>query len=259
MVPTLRRFLLLSSLLLASGAAAHAQHTRSPAGDGPSRVVNSSRAVNSSGAVGYIFASPNRSMNLSLKEAVRKLDSAEEAAIIVAAREVACRLGAKAKVSKSVGNWADGSENSVLIRAEGDAASLRYADAWLGRRFGQKEVLHFIVQPSGASSMYIFRTKRHNLARLSKTLDGSGVAYRTMVRGRHGTTVYVVDISGGLRPQVETASRRLGASLTVFEGTGEFVGDGEASKAQAVFAGIVGEFESTHPQVTRPCANKKGR
>lgn len=256
MLSALRCSLLLSALLLASAAVADAQHTRSTTGDEPSRAVVSKDAGDSSHAVGYIFASPNRRVNMTLGEAVRNLDSAEEIAIIHAARELACRLGTKAKVFRSVGNWSDGSENSVLIKGAGDEESLRYADAWLGRRFGQKEVLHFIVGASGASRMYVLRARRVGFARLSKTMEGSGVAYRTIVRGRRRASVYVVALDGGLRRQVASAARRLHARLTVLEGTGEFVGDDDASKAQVIFARIVSEFESTHAQVTKPCAKR---
>ena len=249
MVKALRRYLLLSSFLLATAAGAYSQQASTPAvrEDGPPESPS------------YIFASPNRRVNMSLGEALRNLNSGDEIAIILAARDIACRAGLRTTVWKAVGNWSDGGENSVLIKAAGDEAAVRYADAWLGRRFGQKGVIHFSPQRSGAARMYVVHTRRAGgLARLSKVLDGSGVNYRTVVRGRQRTDIYVVDLGNELRRQVASAARRLRARVTVMSGAGEFVGDeGDPSKAQGIFDGIIGRYEKEHPELKRDCEKRR--
>ena len=83
MVKALRRYLLLSSFLLATAAGAYSQQASTPAvrEDGPPESPS------------YIFASPNRRVNMSLGEALRNLNSGDEIAIILAARDIACRAG----------------------------------------------------------------------------------------------------------------------------------------------------------------------
>lgn len=207
-------------------------------------------------ALSYIFVSPNRRVNLSLEEASRGLDSGEEIALILATRDLSCRLGVKATVVKAIGNWSDGSEHSVLIKVVDDEAAVRYAGAWLGRRFGQKGVVHFRAERSGRARMYVLHTKRggRNLAWLSRVLERSGVSNRTIVPGRHGTAIYVVDPGGELRRGVASAARRLRARLSVSSGTGGFVGhESEPDKAQGAFAEVIARYESEHPQVKREC------
>src|SRR6266404_9941285 len=63
-------------------------------------------------ALSYGFVSPNTREDLKLEEAVRNLNSAEEIRLLQETRDIACRLRAKARVNKSLGNWSDGAENS---------------------------------------------------------------------------------------------------------------------------------------------------
>ena len=162
----------------------------------------------------------------------------------------------KATIIKALGNWSDGSEHSVLIKVVDDEAAVRYAGAWLGRRFGQKGVVHFRTDRSGRARMYVVYTKRgsRNLAWLSRVLDQSGIRNRTIVPGRHRTAIYVIDLEGGLRRGVVSAARRLQARLRVVSGTGGFMGnESESSKAQGAFAEEIGRYENEHPQVKREC------
>ena len=249
----LRRLLLLLSLLPAGAGGVRAQQTPPPA----------AREESSPKAVSYIFASPNRGVGLTLAEARRKLNSREEVALILAARETACRLGTRATVLKAVGSWADGVEHSVLMKVAADEEAVRYADARLGRRFRQKAVMHFQRRPSGAARMYIVVfTPRGDgdLARLSKILDRSGVSERTIVPGRRRTAVYVVDPENVLRGSVASAARRLNARWMTLRGASGFVGDaGDSSRAQGVFSAVIEKYESEHPKVKRGCEWRRER
>lgn len=241
------RHLLLLLALLAAAPTVSSQQTAAPL---PGR--------DSAEAPSYIFVSPNTRVGLTLGEASRGLDSGEEVELILAARDVSCRLGVKSSVVKAVGNWTDGGEHSVLIRVVDDEASVLYAGAWLGRRFGQKGIMHFRADERGRARMYVVRTRRGGLAWLSGVLDRSGVSNRTIVPGRDGAAVYVVDLEGGLRREVARAARRLRGRLRVLSGTGGFVGDeAEASKARAVFTEVIGRYEDAHPQVKRECARRR--
>jgi hypothetical protein len=167
----------------------------------------------------------------------------------------------RATVIKAIGNWSDGSEHSVLIKVVDDEAAVRYAGAWLGRRFGQKGVVHFRADESGRAQMYVVHTKlgTRNLAWLSRVLDRSGIRNRTIVPGRHRTAIYVIDLEGKLRHGVASAARRLRARLSVMSGTGSFMGhETESSKAQGAFEVEIGRYESQHPQVKRECQRGRG-
>lgn len=241
------RHTLLLLLLLTAGATGRAQQTTPPSED------------DSTPAPSYIFVSPNTRTGLTLAEALRNLNSAEEVALILSARDVTCRLGVRARVVKTVGNWTDGSEHSALVRVTDDEPSVRYAEAWLGRRFRQKGVLHFVRRPAGASRMYVLRPRRaRSLARIARALDRSGVANRTIVPGRRGAWVYVVDLENSLQREVAAAARRLRARRTVMRGAGAFVGDdADAEKARVVFDGVVREYEGEHPEVLKGCTNRR--
>ena len=239
------RYILLLILSLTPAAGAYPRQTSPPLLSG-----------DSSEALSYIFVSPNRRANLTLGEASRGLNSGEEVALILATRDLSCRLGVRATVVKAIGNWSDGSEHSVLIKVVDDEAAVRYAGAWLGWRFGQKGVIHFRTDKSGRARMYVVHTRRggRNLAWLSGVLDRSGVRYRTIVPGRHRTAIYVIDLEGELRHRVASAARRLRARLSVMSGTGGFVGhESEPSKAQGAFVEVIGRYENEHPQVKREC------
>jgi hypothetical protein len=244
------RYILLLILSLAPAAGAYPQQTSPP----PLESRDASEALS------YIFVSPNRRANLTLEEASRGLNAVEEIDLILATRDLSCRLGVKATVIKAIGNWSDGSEHSVLIKVVDDEASVRYAGAWLGWRFGQKGVIHFRTDRSGRASMYVLYAKRgrRNLAWLSRALERSGIRNRTIVPGRHRTAIYVIDLEGVLRRAVASAARRLQARLMVLSGTGGFVGhESESSKAEGAFAEVIGKYENEHPQVKRECQKER--
>ena len=239
----LRRPLLVLPLLLAAAVPCLAQPPARQDGPAP--------------APSYIFVSPNTRSGLTLAEAVRNLDSAEEVALITAARDVACRLGVAAEVVKTVGNWTDGSEHSVLVKVSDDEPSVRYAEAWLGRRFRQKGVIRFVRRRGGASRMYVIRggRARGSLARVAQALDASGVDNRTIVPRPAGAFVYVVDFESSLEGSVTRAARRLRGRLTSMRGAAAFTGDDDRAKAQAVFAEVVESYENLHPEVKKECTN----
>ena len=243
------RYILLLISLLTPAAGAYPRQTSPPL-----------LREDSSKALSYIFVSPNRRANLTLEEASRGLNSGEEIALILATRDLSCRLGVKATVIKAIGNWSDGSEHSVLIKVVDDGPAVRYAGAWLGWRFGQKGVIHFRTDGTGRARMYVVYTKHgiRNLGWLSRVLDRSGIRNRTIVPGRNRTAIYVIDLEGELRHGVASAARRLRARLSVLSGTGGFIGhESESSKAQGAFAEVIGRYENEHPQVKREC--KAGR
>jgi uncharacterized protein YdeI (BOF family) len=233
------------AVLLACSCAGAAQQSSSPqASEAAARDERS-----------YLFVSPNTRENLTLAEALRKLDSPEEVRLLKMARFVACRLGLRERVSKTLGSWTDGVEHSTLLRVETDEATVRYVDAWLGRWARQKSVLYFQARSTGAARMYVLSAPGRSLAVIARTLDRNGVSNRTLVPGAHRTLIYVVDFKDELRRQMAAAARQLRARRRVLRGAGDFIGDdNNRDKAALVFSEIVSKFEREHEPARGDCA-----
>ncbi|MGA9996861.1 MAG: hypothetical protein WBP93_15690 [Pyrinomonadaceae bacterium] len=240
---TMRRALSLAALLLfAAASPAYTQQATQDTGD-------------SQKAVSYAFISPNVRENLTLKESVRLLKSPEELKLIRETRNLACRLRLKTEISKAIGSWKDGAENSIMFRVVTDQPTVGYASSWLGRLEHQKTVLFFRQQPAGIGVMYILypQSRRINLFSISRTLDQSGVQYRTLIPlARRRTSIYIIDLKHELpEKQITSAALRLGARVIIIRGTGDFIGDdNDREKAQQVFNQVVKDYETIHPPQT---------
>ncbi|HKR00644.1 MAG TPA: hypothetical protein VJT09_08220 [Pyrinomonadaceae bacterium] len=241
----LRRPLLQLALLLLSLGSAYAQQ--------PTVVAESEQR-----AASYTFVSPNTRENLTLRQAVRLLNSREELQLIGRINHLSRCLRLKPFVTKAIGNSTDGAEHSALFRVYTDRPTLRYADARLGKVQRQKTVLNFRQADSGTARMYSIRIRmgRRTLASIARTLDESGVPFRTLVpQARRRMLIYVVDLDSQLSNQVASAARRLGGLLSMIKGTGEFIGnDADRDRAQEVFTEEIRRFEDAHAGVARRCS-----
>jgi hypothetical protein len=251
----MRRALFLFVVLLATAGNIHPQQP--PAS--PTAAGESARQK----TVSYAFVSPNTRENLTLGESLRLLNSTAELELISATRKLSACLGLKPTILKSIGNWADGAEHSTLFRVYTDQPTLRYVDAQLGKRERQKSVLYFQQSAAGKGVMYILYPRRSrrrsgSLASITRTLDRSGVSYRTLVPLlRRPAIIYVVDLKDESRQQVVSAAQRLRARLVVIKGTGEFIGDdSDRDKARRIFTEVIDNYEAAHPQTGRRCSLK---
>jgi hypothetical protein len=247
------RLLLVVVLLLAWSVVGSAQQQ--------SGLTTTNGSASAQEARSYLFVSPNTSENLTLEEALGKLNSPEELALIVEGRWLVCRLRLKARIAKTIGSWTDGAEHSTMLLLRADEETARYADAWLGRRARQKSVLYFQRRAGGAARMYVMslQGRRRSLALTAQTLDRSGISDRTLVPGRQRTLVYIVDLKNELQQRIAAAARRLRARYRVLEGTGDFIGDEDRDKAQQVFSEIVLKYEREHPPLKDNCAPRPAR
>ncbi|HEX8843714.1 MAG TPA: hypothetical protein VF791_03670 [Pyrinomonadaceae bacterium] len=245
-----RRLLLLVAILLATAGNIFPQQpesSQSASNETPRK------------AMSYTFVSPNTRENLTLREALRLLNSREEHQLVNEIHSLSRCLGLRPVVNKTIGSWSDGAEHSTLFRVFTDQQTLIYEDARLGKRERQKSVLYFRQDASGAGRMYILQLRRRrSLVSISRKLDENGVAFRTLVPGpKRRTSVYVVDLNSELHKQIVTASRKLGARLSSIKGTGAFIGDdSDREKAQQVFAETINKYEAENPQVARRCAQR---
>ena len=236
--------LLLLAVLLTWPTVATSQQSKAPAGK----------------AITYEFVSPNTSEGLKLEDALKKLDSEEEQALIRETHSVTCRIGAKPRINKSLGVWADGAENSTVFQIYADEPAARYAGASLGKFARQKAVLYFRQDRGGKARMYVINvTRPRSPARVSETLGQTGITYRTLVPLKGRTVVYIVDLSNELHSRVQRAARRLRTRPVSVAGTGEFIGDdNDRDKAEQAYKREIENYESTHPPVERKCPPSRG-
>jgi predicted DNA-binding protein with PD1-like motif len=211
-------------------------------------------------AESYTFVSPNTRENLTLEDAIRLLKSKEEQRFINNIHRLSRCLRLKPVVMKAIGSFTDGAEHSALFRVFTDEATLRYADARLGKLGRQKTVLYFRQDDSGAARMYVLRILpgKRTLAAIAETLDRNGVPFRTFVPVAGGRMlIYVVDLDHELSNHVVSAARNLGALMTTIKGMGEFIGDDtDRDKAQQVYAAIIKRYEDENPNEARRCASQ---
>jgi hypothetical protein len=244
-----RRASFLLAILLAAIGSAYSQQSA-----GQSDALEKDRQK----AVSYTFVSPNTRENLTLAEALRLLNSAEELRLLKDIRRLSLCLKLKPVVMKTIGSWTDGAEHSTMFRVYTDTPTVRYTDARLGKVERQKSVLYFRQDASGTGRMYVLYVWRgqRSLAAISRTLDKSGIEFRTLApRPRRLTIIYVVDLRNELHKQIVSASRRLRARLVLIKGTGDFIGDStDRDKAQQVFAQEIKRYENENPVIARTCS-----
>jgi hypothetical protein len=211
--------------------------------------------------VSYGFVSPNTREDLTLAEAVKNLHSADEVKLINETRSIACRVRAKARINRALGNWSDGAENSIVFRTYSDESTVRYGATTMGQRWRQKTVLYFRLQLNGKDRIYLIfvNQPQRRFDLVSKTLDDAGVAYRTLVPLKHNLLVYVVDVDNKLELKIGKAAGQLRARTLSFTGTAATIGnDTDRNKAQEVFQREIQSYESSH-RLRRVSACQHGR
>jgi len=193
---------------------------------------------------------------MSLNDAIAGLSSAEEASLMKRVGQLSCVVRNPINARPAVGSWSDGAEHSLLIRVRSDEATIRYLMSRLGRTANQKAVVYFHRKPQGTSKIYIIHpAKRYrSFAVISRLLDSTGVAFRTLVPAKQEITVYVIDIDNSLSGKIRTATKRLRGHFSTLAGNSSFIGDDTVrEKGQEIFQKEIGSYESTHPNLSPTC------
>jgi hypothetical protein len=207
-------------------------------------------------SLNYGFVSPNTQENLQLPDAINRINSADERALLRRINSFSCVVGTRIRTLRALGSWSDGAEYSVMLRVYSDVPTVRYLLSRVGREAHQKSVLYFHPASTGGARIYALRPRRNNsnLTNVASIMERSGIAFRTLVPVKKTTIIFVVDLKGELRAKILTAARKLGATVSSEKGTAEFIGDdSSAEKAQRVFDQEINDFESKHPALPSPC------
>jgi len=205
------------------------------------------------------FVSPNTREDLKLIEAIQGMNSPEELKLLSRARSLGCVIKRRIAAAEALGSWSDGAENSVLLRVSANEPAIRYLMSRLGHDANQKAVVYFHPRPHGRAKLYLIRHIRgFNLRQIGNVLNGSGIAFSTLVPAKHGTVVYIIDIDNSLRLKVLDAARRFNLPVASQTGNAAFIGDDSSrEKGRAVFAEEIKQYELKHPKLPPPCEVKQ--
>jgi hypothetical protein len=207
-------------------------------------------------SLNYGFVSPNTRDDLKIEEAIRRMNSPEEARLLKEVVHLGCVVQSKIRAFRALGSWSDGAEHSVMLRVKSDEAAVRYLLARMGRNSHQKSVLYFHLQPAGAATLYILRPRRpvRSLVAVANILDLAGIAFRTLVPFRRGTLIYIVDLKHELYAKVMMAAKRLRARVSSQTGNAGFIGDDAVQgKANIAFEREIKEYETKNPRLPSAC------
>jgi hypothetical protein len=213
-------------------------------------VLISATATWAQASLNYGFVSPNTKENLKLEEAIKGMSSAEETKLLKQSMNLGCVVRSRIRAFRALGSWSDGAEHSVMLRVQSDEPTVRYLLSRLGRDARQKSVLYFHPQSAGTAQLYTLKPRRsmRNLKALANTLERAGIAFRTLVRVRSGTWIYVVDTKRELRAKILAAAKRLRASVDTRSGNAAFIDDYDEE---------IQTYETNHPNLPPTCdANK---
>lgn len=209
----------------------------------------------------YGFVSHNTKENLKLEDAIAGMNSAEETQLVRKSINLGCVVRTQIRAYKALGSWSDGAEPSVMVRFASDEPTVRYLMSRLGRDARQKSILYFHPQTTGDAELFSLQPRRpmRNLKALANTLDRAGIAFRTLVPLKSGTSIYVVDLKRDLRDEVMAAAKKLGARVRSQRGKAAFVGDDHAQQAQTVFNEEIRNYETKNPNLAPTCDAQRQR
>jgi hypothetical protein len=209
----------------------------------------------------YGIVSPNTKTDLKLTDAIAGMNSAEESKLLKQAVNLSCVVRSRIKASRALGSWSDGAEHSVLLRINGDEATLRYVLSRMGRDAEQKYVIYFHPQPKGSADLYVLQPRKgmRNLVALTNALERAGIPFRTLVPSNGTTEIYVIDLDRDLRTKIMTAARTLRARVNQQSGNAQLFGDDERAKAKAKFEQEIKSYETTNPNLPPTCDVQKAR
>jgi hypothetical protein len=209
----------------------------------------------------YGIVSPNTKTDLKLADAIAGMNSAEESQLLKQAINLSCVVRSRIRAFRALGSWSDGAEHSVLLRINGDEATLRYVLSRMGRDAAQKYVIYFHPQPKGPADLYVLRPRKgtRNLVALSNSLERAGIPFRTLVPSNGTTTIYIIDLDRDLRTKIMTAARTLHARVTQQSGNAQLFGDDERPQAKVKFEQEIKTYEVKHPNLPPACDVKKSK
>src|ERR1051325_1047444 len=218
-------------------------------------------AVSAQEAHNYGIVSPNTKTDLKLADAIAGMNSVEESKLLKQAINLSCVVRSRIRAFRALGSSSDGAEHSVMLRINGDEATLRYVLSRMGRDAEQKYVIYFHPQPKGSADLYILRPRQgaRNLVALTNSLERAGIAFRTLVPSGRTTAIYVIDLDRNLRAKIMAAARTLRARVNQQSGNAQLFGDDERRQAKVKFQEEINNYEGKNTTLPPTCDVRKAK
>ena len=209
----------------------------------------------------YGIVSPNTKTDLKLADAIAGMSSAEESKLLKQAINLGCVVRSPIRAFRALGSWTDGAEPSVLLRVNGNEATLRYVLSRMGRDAEQKYIIYFHTQAKGSADLYILRPRKamRNLVALTNSLENAGIPFRTIVPAGGTTSIYIIDLDRNLREKIMAAAQTLRARVSQQSGSAQLFGDDERRQAKVKFEQEIKSYETKNPNLPPTCDVQKAR
>lgn len=180
----------------------------------------------------------------SLAQALRELGSRNQKAREAAARALLREAGEPGTVASVLHHRDGGYYPAVLAALAADDSYAKQAASYLGAWHGTvtqaPRVVAFHAHPDGADRLHVVRAQVQP-EELASALRGAGVGSFSLRPGTGATTGFVYD-RGGLYDFTHIAARLPGGSSNFTPGTGERLGEGSGTDADAADRGPVAAY-----------------
>lgn len=175
------------------------------------------------------FVSPNVRESLQTTDAIAAIESETHRRMREFSALVDRELGISSDPPRdAIGDWATGSENTLLIEARGnvDEDALKLALAFKGKAMRQIATASFQIHKGGSGRAYQMVVEAPSLKGIQQALDQSGIPHRTIQQLKSGGwLITVASHDGSLEGNVARFAQKVGCHAKRLQGTFTLVGD----------------------------------
>lgn len=192
---------------------------------------------------GVLFLSSNTDVGLDAEQSLARHRSDDHRRGRDLVRSVLADLGVRrADIRDGVGDWADGSENSLVVRVSRGVSpvTMRRAAAKFGLLASQKAVLIFRPDASGRDALHVVETPAP-MHVVRARLDRHGLDDRTLVVTPGGVRVLVVDIGGERGGDFRDLTRSVGGRGATTRGRADLLAGPTRAEAAARYREVLDE------------------
>lgn len=227
-------------------------------GDGAKRTERPIKFAQFTQAPGGMTGTPVATRtNQPFSNAVAKSPGGKNLAQGALGNQINSKGGVNTTAQNAVGDWPNGSEESIVHTApqDTDPARLKYLAAWHGISGQKKSVLVFHPNPKGPDSLYHMVHPSTDMGEVREQLIAAGINYKTLLPGKTSTRVMVYDPNRGMRNTIDQFATNNNLNVEENIGQGEIVGHngdwnsaGALPKSRQAYTNIIGEYEQNRNQ-----------
>ena len=199
------------------------------------------------------FVSPNVAEGMNLDQALGELKSPRHSVIKQGVSTLDQQHGIKSTVSSAIGDWKDGSENTLVSKIYSDIPDeqAQYNLAHKGLLANQKDVIDFKFSPQGKDEIFTINTAGKDSHLVKDVFEKNGVEFKTLGRNE----AYVVNKGGDfydpeMMAKMQKIEGELGTTATLHKGQATFLTNFEEDrgKAQQIYQDIINKYDQKYGQ-----------